>query len=218
MRIKSNWFRRHGVCEEGMEWFFAVYPDKGIEINGEYFKDLQKLFKNHPERLMQSMVLDSDTQIKDIRKGNMNQEEINKRLTAIENSTKANEQAIQEIRKELDKPKVDWCVGMWVKGAGGTIGYIAIAYGDGSCDIRYIGDNYGYDRYTKKELNDNWTPIPYPYQEFLKVGDRVEANGKKGTITKIDGTVTPIKILFDENIGSSSWYEIQQLIKIGEGK
>jgi len=46
----------------------------------------------------------------------------------------------------------------------------------------------------------------------------VEWNGRKGTIIKIDGTVTPIKVLFDENIGLSSWYEIQQLTKIGEGK
>ena len=148
----------------------------------------------------------------------MNTNEIKRRLTAIEESTENNRQAIQEIRKELEKPSVDWCVGMWVKGAGGTIGYIAIAYGDGSCDIRYIGDNYGYDRYTKKELNEKWTPIPYPYEEFLKVGDSVEWNGRKGTIIKIDGTVTPIKVLFDESIGLSSWYEIQQLTKIGEAQ
>ncbi len=148
----------------------------------------------------------------------MNPKEIKERLTAIEKSTKDNEQAIQEIRKELEKPSVDWCVNMWVENKDGVKGYIVSSYNDGDYDIRYTNDCGRWDRYTTEELNREWKPIPYPYQEFLKVGDRVEWNGRKGTIIKIDGTVTPIKVLFDESIGLSSWYEIQQLTKIGEAQ
>ena len=149
--------------------------------------------------------------------------EIIKKLIAIEKSTADNEKAIQEIRKKLEKPVVDWCIGMWVRDK---------SVKDKSCGKGII-INKEYSKneycicffksprvlwYEEELLNECCEPIPYPYQEFLKVGDRVEANGKKGTITKIDGTVTPIKVLFDENIGSSSWYEIQQLTKIGEAQ
>jgi len=148
--------------------------------------------------------------------------EIIEKLIAIEKSTTDNEKAIQEIRKELEKPVVDWCIGMWVKniytGEKAFIRNVASCFGCGElygCYLVSLQKDVGW--VDKNQLKD-WTPIPYPYQEFLKVGDRVEWNGRKGTIIKIDGTVTPIKVLFDENIGSSSWYEIQQLTKIGEAK
>lgn len=148
----------------------------------------------------------------------MNPKEIHKRLTAIEKSTENNRQAIQEIRQELGKPSVDWCVGMWVENESiGRKGIIDAVDKERGILIHFCNLGHGI-WFGEAAINREWKPIPYPYQEFLKVGDRVEWNGRKGTIIKIDGAVTPIKVLFDENIGSSSWYEIQQLTKIGEAK
>jgi len=147
--------------------------------------------------------------------------EIIEKLNAIEKSTTDNEKAMQEIRKELEKPVVDWCIGMWVEnictGEKAFIRNITSCFGCGElygCYLVSLQRDIGW--IDKVQLKD-WKPIPYPYQEFLKVGDRVEWNGRKGTMIKIDGAVTPVKVLLDENIGSS-WYEIQQLTKIGEGK
>jgi len=151
----------------------------------------------------------------------MNPKEIIEKLNAIEKSTEENSKAIKELKKELEKPGIDWCVGMWVEnirtGEKGFIRNVAHHFGCGElygCYLVSLQRDIGW--IDKDQLKD-WKPIPYPYQEFLKVGDRVEWNGRKGTIIKIDGAVTPIKALLDENIGSS-WYEIQQLTKIGEAK
>ena len=147
--------------------------------------------------------------------------EIIEKLIAIEKSTEENSKAIKELKKELEKPGIDWCVGMWVEnirtGEKGFIRNVAHHFGCGElygCYLVSLQKDVGW--VDKNQLKD-WKPIPYPYQEFLKVGDRVEWNGRKGTMIKIDGAVTPVKVLLDENIGSS-WYEIQQLTKIGEAK
>ena len=151
----------------------------------------------------------------------MNPKEIIEKLNAIEKSTEENSKAIKELKKELEKPGIDWCVGMWVEnirtGEKGFIRNVAHHFGCGELYGCYLVSLQRDIGWIDKDLLKDWKPIPYPYQEFLKVGDRVEWNGRKGTMIKIDGAVTPVKVLLDENIGSS-WYEIQQLTKIGEGK
>jgi len=33
MTITREWLEKHKACDEGMEWFFSVFPESGMEIN-----------------------------------------------------------------------------------------------------------------------------------------------------------------------------------------
>ncbi len=38
MTITREWLEKYKACDEGMEWFFSVFPESGMEINPENIK------------------------------------------------------------------------------------------------------------------------------------------------------------------------------------
>lgn len=140
------------------------------------------------------------------------------RLELIEKNAEETSKTIQELKKELEKPGIDWCVGMWVEnictGEKAFIRNITSCFGCGElygCYLISLQRDIGW--VNKNQLKD-WTPIPYPYQEFLKVGDRVKMGNREGTIMGIDGDYASILVLWD-GYGSGSWYNPHQIAKIG---
>ena len=145
------------------------------------------------------------------------------KLIAIEKSTEENSKAIKELKKELEKPGIDWCVGMWVEnictGEKGFIRNVAHHFGCGELYGCYLVSLQRDIGWVNKDQLKEWTPTPYPYQEFLKVGDRVKREDEddlvEGTIMEIDGAIL---ILWDgcaSRRASGSWYNPHQIAKIG---